>query len=233
MNTKKLALVTGANRGIGYAIAKGLLSDGYMVLVTSRNKIDGEKATQKLKEFGDAHYFPLDVSEDSSIHQLNQYVSKEFGKLDVLINNAGINYDTWQTTLEADLAEVHQTIETNVMGPWKMMQSFVPLMKKNNYGRIVNVSSGSGAMNGMGGGTPGYSVSKTALNVLTIKVAAEVGGHNILVNSVCPGWVKTDMGGSGAPRSPEEGAETIVWAAKLEDQSMNGKFFRDKKEIPW
>ncbi len=230
---EKIALVTGSNRGIGFAVAKGLLLKGHKVIVTSRKEIDGRKAVKYLSVFGDVDYHTLDVSDDESILQLQEYIDKKYSQLDILVNNAGINYDTWQTALNADLEEVHETIETNVFGPWKMIKAFLPMMKKNKYGRIVNVSSGSGAMNEMGAGTPGYSISKTALNVLTIKFAHEINGNDILINSVCPGWVKTDMGGASAPRTPEEGAETIIWLAELEDPNLNGKFFRDKKVIEW
>ncbi|KXX70655.1 SDR family oxidoreductase [Flammeovirga sp. SJP92] len=230
---QKIALVTGSNRGIGFAVAKGLLLKGHKVIITARNEKDGRKAVKFLSVFGDVDFHTLDVSNEESILQIKEYVEKEYSQLDILINNAGTNYDTWQTALNANLKEVHETIETNLFGPWKMVQAFLPMMKKNKYGRIVNVSSGSGALNEMNAGTPGYSISKAALNVLTIKLAHEVNGNDILVNSVCPGWVKTDMGGASAPRTPEEGAETIIWAAELEDTSLNGKFFRDKKVIEW
>ncbi|WP_205959906.1 SDR family oxidoreductase [Flammeovirga aprica] len=230
---QKIALVTGSNRGIGFAVAKGLLLKGHKVIITSRQEKDGRKAVKYLSVFGDVDYHTLDVSDEQSILKIKDYIEKEYSQLDILVNNAGTNYDTWQTALNADLKEVHGTLETNLFGPWKLAQTFIPMMKKSKFGRIVNVSSGSGAMNEMSAGTPGYSISKAALNVLTIKLAHEVNGNDILVNSVCPGWVKTDMGGANAPRTPEEGAETIIWAAELEDASLNGKFFRDKKVIEW
>ncbi|NME69637.1 SDR family oxidoreductase [Flammeovirga aprica JL-4] len=233
MMYQKIALVTGSNRGIGFAVAKGLLLKGHKVIITSRQEKDGRKAVKYLSVFGDVDYHTLDVSDEQSILKIKDYIEKEYSQLDILVNNAGTNYDTWQTALNADLKEVHGTLETNLFGPWKLAQTFIPMMKKSKFGRIVNVSSGSGAMNEMSAGTPGYSISKAALNVLTIKLAHEVNGNDILVNSVCPGWVKTDMGGANAPRTPEEGAETIIWAAELEDASLNGKFFRDKKVIEW
>lgn len=227
----KIALVTGANRGIGFAIAKILLEKGHTVILTARTEASGQEAINKLESPNQLHFHPLDVSSQTSVDRIRSFVEETFGKLDVLINNAGINYDTWQNATSADLNNVQETLDTNLMGPWRMTNAFIPLMKKAIYGSIVNVSSGAGALTGMSGGTPAYSVSKAALNVLTIKLAAELRNANILVNAVCPGWVRTDMGGSGATRSPEKGAETIVWAAELPAGGPTGKFFWDKKEI--
>lgn len=173
----------------------------------------------------------MDVSDQGSVDRIREYVNQKFGHLDILINNAGINYDTWQHAANADLSNVTETLDTNLLGPWRMSNAFIPLIKKAGDGRIVNVSSGSGAISGMTGGTPAYSVSKAALNVLTIKLGAELEGTGILANAVCPGWVRTDMGGSGATGSPEKGAETIVWTAELPGGGPNGKFFRDMQEI--
>jgi NAD(P)-dependent dehydrogenase (short-subunit alcohol dehydrogenase family) len=230
---KKITLVTGSNRGIGFATVKELLKLGYTVILTSRNENDGQKAALKLKTFGDVIYHQLDVSNPVSVEDIAKFVEDEFGHLDILINNAGINYDTWQKAVDANLEIVEETLNTNVYGAWRMAQIFIPLMKKKKYGRIVNVSSGSGAFAEMGLGTPAYSISKAALNVLTIKLAYEVQKNGILVNSVCPGWVRTKMGGPAAPRSLEKGAETIVWAATLPDNGPTGGFFRDKKKIEW
>jgi len=226
-----IAVVTGANRGIGLEITKQLASLGHTVILGSRSL---EKGLQIAKENNLSENIiikQLDVTNLESVENLKEYIISKFGSLDILINNAGINYDTWQNILNADLENVRETLETNLFGAWQMIQAFVPLMKKNNYGRIVNVSSGAGAINRMGAGTPGYSISKAAMNVLTIKSAALTQRSNILVNSVCPGWVRTDMGGAGATRSVSKGAETIIWAAQLPDNSSTGKFFRDKKEI--
>lgn len=230
---QQIALVTGSNRGIGFVIAKGLLQKGYTVIATARKETDGLKAKSKLEKYGDVHFHVLDVSNIDSVYAIKTFIQKEFGHLDILINNAGINYDTWQNTINADLEEVEKTMNTNFMGAWRMAQAFIPLMKKQHYGRIVNVSSGAGAINNMGSGTPGYSISKAALNALTIKLATELHCQNILINAVCPGWVRTDMGGMTATRSPEKGAETIIWAATLPDNGPTGKFFRDKKIIQW
>ena len=196
---KKTALVSGSNRGIGFASVKELLKKGYRVILTARSQEDGKKAFEKLKSFGELHFHQLDVSNEVSVKQIAEYVENNFGHLDILINNAGINYDTWHSAFNADLEEVHQTLETNLFGAWRLAQAFIPNMKKQKYGRIVNVSSGLGALSNMSAGTPGYSISKAAMNVLTIKLSQELKRNNILVNSVCPGWVRTDMGGSTAP----------------------------------
>ncbi|MDQ2177841.1 SDR family oxidoreductase [Marinifilum sp. D714] len=230
---KKTALVSGSNRGIGYACVQELLQKGHRVILTARTLEDGKKAIEKLKSFGEVHFHQLDVSDERSVQQIVKYVEDSFGHLDILINNAGINYDTWHSAFNADLEEIHQTLETNLFGAWLLAQAFIPNMKKQKYGRIVNVSSGLGALSNMSAGTPGYSISKAAMNVLTIKLGQELKRNNILVNSVCPGWVRTDMGGSTAPRDPQKGAETIVWAAELEDKGPTGKFFRDMEEIEW
>lgn len=229
----KIALVTGSNRGIGYATVKELLKKDYTVILTSRSKEDGKKAFEKLKSYGDLYHHQLDVSNEESVSKIAEYIKNTFDRLDVLINNAGINYDTWHTASSASMEEVMQTMNTNLFGAWRMAQAVIPLMKKQKSGHIVNVSSGAGAFNGMGAGTPGYSISKAAMNALTIKLALDLKGNHILVNAVCPGWVRTDMGGMTATRSPKKGAETIIWAAELEDKSLTGKFFRDMKEIEW
>ncbi|TKG89596.1 SDR family oxidoreductase [Puteibacter caeruleilacunae] len=230
---QRIALVTGANRGIGYATVKELLKKGYKVILTARNEAAGKKAQSELQKYGDVYFHTLDVTNAKSTNELKDFVEQEFGRLDMLINNAGINYDTWHTAENADLEEVQATLNTNLIGAWRMAQAFIPMMKQQKYGRIVNVSSGAGAFAEMGGNTPGYSVSKAALNALTIKLASDVKSNNILVNSVCPGWVRTDMGGIAAPRSPKKGAETIIWAAELPNNGHSGKFLRDMKEIAW
>lgn len=231
---KKLALVTGSYRGLGLETVRQLLALDYEVILTSRNEAKGETAISSLNASEEQlYYHQLDVANPASVEALAAFVEIKFGKLDVLVNNAGINYDTWQSAENADLDEVVQTLDTNLMGAWRMAKALIPLMRKNNFGRIVNVSSGSGAITGMGGGTPGYSISKAAMNVLTIKLSADLINTNILVNSVCPGWVKTEMGGDQAPRSVEEGARGIVWAATLPDGGPTGGFFRDGKRIDW
>ena len=228
---KEIAIVTGANRGIGLEVVLKLSKKGIQVILCSRSLEKGHQAWTEIGEPNNVIVKKLDVTSDKEIQDLQEAVKKQFGRLDILINNAGINYDTWQNAVSADLENVHETLESNLFGPWKMVKGFLALLKKSESPRIVNVSSGAGALTDMAGGTPGYSISKAALNVLTIKLAHDLKEEKILVNSVCPGWVRTDMGGSKAPRSVEQGAEGIVWAATIPDQGPSGKFFRDGKEI--
>ncbi|MEO0331677.1 MAG: SDR family oxidoreductase [Bacteroidota bacterium] len=230
--TSMIALVTGANRGIGLEVCRQLAEAGYEVILTSRDEEKGRKAVEELANDLVSHY-PLDVTDDNSVAKLQSYVEERYGRLDVLVNNAGIHYDSWQNAEQADLEIAQEAFNANLLGPWRVSQSFIPLMRKHGYGRIVNVSSGAGALSGMGGGTPAYSISKASLNVLTIKLAADLKGTNILVNSVGPGWVRTDMGGKEAPRSVAEGAKGIVWAATLPKDGPTGGFFRDGKRIEW
>lgn len=230
---QKIVLVTGSNRGIGLAVVKGLAAQEHTVILTSRKPKDGERALQKLGNPTSVYYHQLDVNDSQSVKDLFQFTQQKFGKLDALINNAGINYDTYQNVENADLEDVTRTWETNTLAPWRMIQIFLPLLRKSSAARIVNVSSGAGSWADQNGSTPGYTVSKLALNGLTLAFAKRLASENILVNAVCPGWVRTDMGGANAPRSTEKGAETIIWAAQLSDDSINGKFLRDKKEIPW
>ncbi|MGD1844965.1 MAG: SDR family oxidoreductase [Salibacteraceae bacterium] len=227
-----IALVTGGNRGIGLAVVRQLAEKGYRVLLGCRNPKAGEKAIAPWPDLaGRIVVEQLDVSSLDSIRSCFEGVQRAYGRLDALVNNAGIHYDTWHEAQNADLQNVRETLETNLFGPWQMVEIFLPLLGQG--ARVVNVSSGAGALQGMGPGTPGYSVSKAALNVLTLKLAAEWQSKGILVNSVCPGWVRTEMGGAAAPRSVDEGADTIVWAADLPKDGPSGKFFRDREEIPF
>ena len=232
--SKKIALVTGANRGIGFETVRQLAKKGFDVILTSRSKSKGKNAVHELEEEGlRVHFQPLDVTDLESIENAADYVREEFGDLDVLINNAAIHYDSDQDALNADLEIAREALDTNLMGPWRVCQAFIPIMKNNGYGRIVNVSSQSGSLQNMGSTTPAYSISKAALNALTIKLAKKLEGTGILVNAAGPGWVATDMGGSAAPRSPKEGAESIIWCATLDDEGPTGGFFRDGKQMPW
>ncbi|MCT4638406.1 MAG: SDR family NAD(P)-dependent oxidoreductase [Bacteroidales bacterium] len=191
---KRVALVTGANRGIGFAIVKELLIKGYKVILTARNESYGLKAVSELEEYGDVCFFKLDINDPLNVNNVLDFIISDVSRVDVLINNAGVNYDTWHSAINADLDQVKDTIDTNLFGAWRMIQALLPVMRRQNYGRIVNVSSGAGAFSEIGSGTPGYSISKAAMNVLTLKVAKELNGENILINSVCPGWVRTEMG---------------------------------------
>ena len=232
---KRLAVVTGGNRGIGYEICRQLARKGLRVLLTSRDAEKGRAAQKKLEKEGlDVLHHQLDVANPASVAALAGYIESEYARVDVLVNNAGISVDKRSTSVLREKEETFRvTLETNFYGPLRMCQALVPLMQKNHYGRVVNLSSGLGQLDDMGDGTPAYRVSKTALNALTRMVAKAVEGDNILVNSMCPGWVRTDMGGAGAPRTVEQGAETAVWLAMLPHDGPTGGFFRDKKPIPW
>ncbi|MBD2164831.1 SDR family oxidoreductase [Calothrix membranacea FACHB-236] len=235
----RLAVVTGGNRGLGLEVSRELAKQGYRVILTSRNEDKGNAAATKLKNEGlEVIYHPLDITNDESTHKLAEFINREFGKVDALVNNAGIYIDSEASgnnlsILNTKIDTLQKTIETNVYGALRVTQALIPLMKKQNYGRIVNVSSGMGQLTHMGGGSPAYRISKTALNAVTRIFASELQGTNILVNSVCPGWVKTDMGGANAPRTLEQGADTIVWLATLPDNSPTGEFFRDRQTIDW
>ena len=230
----RIALVTGGNRGIGFEVCRQLAQREFTVLLTAR---DGAKAETAAKELGSAGIIEplvLDVADEHSIKNAAAEVAPRHGHLDVLINNAGINYDTWETVENADInGTVMDTITTNLLGPWRVCQAFLSLLRKSQAARIVNVSSESGSLANMRAGPPAYQVTNAALNALTRTLAGELRSARILVNAVCPGWVATDMGGAGAPRSVSEGASGIIWAATLPDGGPSGGFFRDGKPLPW
>ncbi len=235
--TKKVAVVTGGNRGLGFEASRQLAKQGYQVILTSRDEAKGKPAADKLQAEGlDVMFHSLDVTSDESSQKLAEFIRQQFGKLDALVNNAGIYIDSQagkNSVFDAKIDTLQKTMETNVYGVLRVTQALIPLMKQQNYGRIVNVSSGMGQLTHMGGGYTGYRISKAALNALTRILANELQGTNILVNSVCPGWVKTDMGGGAAPLTPEQGVDTIVWLATLADGGATGGFFRDRKPIDW
>jgi NAD(P)-dependent dehydrogenase (short-subunit alcohol dehydrogenase family) len=229
---ERVALVSGANRGIGRQTAAELAGLGYRVVVGSRDLGKGEEAAGEMGE--NAVACQLDVTNEQSITRCIAWVAAECRRLDVLVNNAGIVGGGWSTSaLDVDLDQVRKTLDTNFFGAWRLTQEALPLMRRNDYGRIVNVSSGMGQLSDMGGHSPAYRVSKTGLNALSRILTAELVDENILVNSCCPGWVRSDMGGSNAPRSLEEGADTVVWLATLPDDGPRGGFFRDRQPIPW
>lgn len=236
--TKRVAVVTGANRGIGFETCRQLAKREIQVILTSRDEAKGKVAAEKLQAEGlDVSYHPLDVADSESIERLAQFIKSEFGRIDILVNNAGVFLDSKEnpsgSIFDLNISTLHKTLETNALGSLLLCQALIPLMKEHNYGRVVNVSSGAGQLSDMNSGYPSYRISKTALNAVTRIVGNELKGTNILVNSVCPGWVKTDMGGSNAPRTPEQGADTIVWLATLPDDGPTSGFFRDRKPIPW
>jgi NAD(P)-dependent dehydrogenase (short-subunit alcohol dehydrogenase family) len=226
-----VAVVTGANRGIGLGVVRQLSELGYSVALGSRDLARGESAAESIA--GDL-VFPvqLDVADTGSIENAAKQVEERFGRADVLVNNAAILYDTENRAESVDLDVVRRGFETNLFGAWRTAQAFLPLLRGSDHGRIVNVSSGAGSLASMSGGTPTYSASKAALNALTRLLAGELERDGILVNSVCPGWVATDMGGPGG-RPVEEGAASVVWAATLPDDGPTGGFFRDGRPVPW
>lgn len=230
----KIAAVTGGNKGIGLEICRQLGRLGVDVILTARDEAKGKKAREDLREEGVlVRFHPLDVGDPESIRRFREFMEKEFGRMAILVNNAGVNIDADKTGEEVDIETVSRTVRTNVYGPLLMCQAFLPLMRRHNYGRIVNISSMMGSLTEMAGGYPAYRMSKTALNAVTRVLAHETMGTNIRVNSMCPGWVRTDMGGPEAERSVEEGADTAIWLATLPDGGPTGGFFRDRKKIPW
>jgi NAD(P)-dependent dehydrogenase (short-subunit alcohol dehydrogenase family) len=234
MRKKKYALVTGGNRGIGLEICRQLARLDIQTLLTARNTSEGERIALHLQKEGLPILFhALDVTSEESIRQIVLFVEQQWGGLDILINNAGIFVDKEKKALNVEADQMRVTLETNLIGPLRLSQQLIPLMRKFGGGRIVNVSSTLGQMAKVAGGFPAYRVSKASLNVITLMLAHELRGTNILVNSFCPGWVNTDMGGPQADRSAEQGAETAIWLATLPDDGPTGGFFHDRKPIPW
>ncbi len=232
MREHKIALVTGANRGIGLEIARQLSAKGFRVLVGSRNHAAGEKAVTSLRQSGaEAALLELDVTNPASIAKAAREVSDSVDHLDVLVNNAGVVEDGDNNALTVNGDLLLQTLKTNTLGPLRVAQAFHALLAKSKSPRIVNVSSGGGQLSEPSSWAPAYCISKTALNAVTVQLAAALPG--VAVNSACPGWVRTDMGGQNAPRSVEEGADTIVWLATEAPQTLTGKFVSDRKVIPW
>jgi NAD(P)-dependent dehydrogenase (short-subunit alcohol dehydrogenase family) len=228
------AVVTGANRGIGLEVARQLAARDFEVVLGSRDDEKGRRAAERLSSDGySVTPRQLDVAEPRSVERFAKWLTSEARELDVLVNNAAIHYDTWQHAADADLDVVREALETNLLGAWRMAEACLPLLRESEHGRIVNVSSGAGSLTDMSsGGAPAYSASKAALNALTRMLAADLRSQGILVNSVCPGWVATDMGGPGG-RPVSEGAAGVVWAAVLPDDGPTGGFFRDGRPIAW
>lgn len=232
---RKIAVITGANRGIGFEICRQFAAKGIGVVLTSRDETKGRMAVAQLHSQGlEVEFYQLDVTDALGIQRLGGFLERKYGAADILVNNAGIMADAKGSgALNVQLQVVRATMETNVYGPLLLCQALIPPMRKKNYGRIVNISSGLGQFSEMGGGTPAYRMSKAALNALTRILSAELKNTNILVNSMCPGWVKTDMGGPNAVRTLAEGADTAVWLATLPDGGTSGGFYRDRKAISW
>ncbi len=220
----RTAVVTGANRGIGLGVVAGLLGRGFRVVLGSRDVEAGRRAAAGLP--GEPLLRRLDVTDPVSLEAL----ADELDRVDVLVNNAGVHYDTWQRPTTADPDVVREAVEVNALGAWAAIRAFRPLMGRG--GRIVNVSSEGGSLASMGAGAPAYSVSKAAMNAVTRVVADELSHSGILVNSVCPGWVATDMGGRGG-RPITDGAASVLWAVDLPDDGPTGGFFRDGRPLDW
>lgn len=240
---KKVALVTGGNRGLGWEVCRQLAMRGVDVVLGARNLSDGVRAARKLRDRDGVEVVPsrLDVRRPTSIKKAVDFVHKRFGKIDVLINNAGVFLDASpiddgagaNSIFVARSATILETFETNALGPLRLCQAVIPGMRERNYGRVVNVSSGDGQLSEMSGGRPAYRISKVSLNAVTRIFAGELRGTNVLINSVDPGWMKTRMGGPLARRTAEKGAETVVWLALHPDGGPQGGFFRDGKPFPW
>jgi NAD(P)-dependent dehydrogenase (short-subunit alcohol dehydrogenase family) len=221
---RRVALVSGASRGIGAEIARELATEhGFWVFAGARNPDDVDR-TDGIEPIR------LDVTDQATVEAARDRIASDPGRLDALVNNAGI-YGDPVGAADYDLDSAHEVLEVNTFGPWRLIEVFLPLMRQSSQPRIVNVSSGAGQLSDMNGGRAAYRVSKAGLNALTRTLASDE--RWVKVNTMCPGWVRTDMGGSAAPRSVEEGADTAVWLATLPDDGPTGGFFRNRKPIPW
>jgi NAD(P)-dependent dehydrogenase (short-subunit alcohol dehydrogenase family) len=229
----KTALITGANKGIGREVARQIAAKGFHVFVGARNAKAGRKAAEEIaKKCGKATFLEIDVAANGSVTNAAHEFSNIEDHLDVLVNNAGIIVDGDNAILEISDELFRDTLETNTLGALRVTRAFAPLLRKSKAPRVINVSSGGGQLTGGADGwAPAYCISKTALNGVTVQLAAAL--PKFAVNSVCPGWVRTEMGGENASRSVEEGADTIVWLAGEAPQDLTGKFLRDRKAIPW
>ncbi|MEA5580069.1 SDR family oxidoreductase [Nodularia harveyana UHCC-0300] len=236
---KKIAIVTGSNRGLGSAISRKLSQIGIQVVLTSRNKTDGLATKEQLLSEGlDVDYHQLDVTNDSSVQDFTDWLRETYGKLDILVNNAGINPTTKpeeSSLLTVQLDTMRSTFDTNILALLRISQALIPLMKVHNYGRIVNISTEMASLNSISGDyyplAPSYRLSKLGVNGLTVLLGKELLGSNILVNAYSPGWMKTDMGGENAPFTAEEGAETAVYLATLPDGGAQGQFFAEMRKF--
>jgi NAD(P)-dependent dehydrogenase (short-subunit alcohol dehydrogenase family) len=220
----RIALVSGTNRGIGAEIARELAADhGFTVYAGARHpdEVDSQEGVVPLR---------LDVTDEDAIFAARERIESDAGRLDALVNNAGV-YGDPVGAADYDLEGAHEVLEVNTFGPWRLIEAFLPLLRESDAPRVVNVSSGAGQLSDMNGGRAAYRVSKAALNALTRTLASDE--RWLKVNTMCPGWVRTDMGGAGAPRSVEQGADTAIWLATLPEDGPTGGFFRNRKPIPW
>jgi len=224
----RVVVVTGGNRGLGREVARQCAARGDTVVLGSRDLAAGRQAA---REVG-AVPMALDVTDPDGLAAVAREVERAVGRVDVLVNNAAVHYDTWQNAVDVDLAVVREAIETNVLGAWQTTLAFLPLLRRSAHPRVVMVSSEGGSLTSMGGGTPAYSVSKAALNALTRVLAGDLRRDRVLVNAVCPGWTATDMGGPGG-RPVAEGARSVLWAVDLLDGGPTGTFTRDGQPLRW
>jgi len=239
---KRVALVTGGNKGIGLAAVRALAKKGVQVVLGSRNEIRGAAALEQLKKEGlTVTMARLDVTSLDSISSARRQILREFGRLDILVSNAGVMPDRETSILDLTPEHLGEALQTNLLGPLQLAQAVIPDMIEQNYGRIVHVSTTLGLLAEManpkspfaGLRCPAYRISKASLNALTALLSCGLSGTNVLVNSLCPGWVKTDMGGPEAPGKPENSGEDIAWLATLPDGGPSGQFFRDRKPVAW
>ncbi len=231
-NKNKHALVTGGNKGIGFAICQRLLKAGFEVTLAARS-IDKAKAAIEKLQSSQVHPLVLDITDDDSIDRAVAAYRQEFEQLDVLINNAGIYPDEGVNILTIDRQLLARAMNTNAFGAIRTTQAFLPLLEPAPAARVINVSSGLGALDGLSADSPSYCLSKLALNGATIMLAAALKPTGIAVYAMCPGWVRTDMGGKSATRSPEQGSDTVIWLATEAAPGLSGKFFRDRQEISY
>ena len=228
-------MISGGARGIGRGIALGLAERGYSVIITARDEATASSTAAGLSEGvpGSVSGLSLEVTDPDSVGRAVTEATSALGGLDVLVNNAGIMGPYSETAGAVDLSAAKEVVDINLFGAWRLTQAALPHLRRSGHGRIVNLSSGLGQLGDMGSGAPGYRVSKAGLNALTRVLANEEREHGVLVNAMCPGWVRTDMGGTGAGRSVEEGADTGIWLATLADDGPTGGFFRDREPIHW
>ena len=234
MNSQsRTALVTGGNKGIGFAICQGLLANGFEVIIAARSLDKGKAAAEKLSNGSPVRVVELDITNDESIRRAAEDLGQQIESLDVLVNNAGIYPDDGVNILTISRDLLTRTLNTNTFSAVRVTQAFLPLLEKAPSARVVNVSSGYGQLNSLSADVPSYCLSKLALNGATIMLAEALRSKNIVVNAIDPGWVSTDMGGASAPRTPEQGADTAVWLAAKDSLSESGKLWRDRAEVPY